>query len=133
MVWKLTIVAMILPSTFRIKLSDCASWFALITYKRMKVTVVFIGFYKLNGIWFLNFPRLADLLGYLLNSPDLCSPSEFLDRYDKPFDCVLDQGKFIVGLLVMISCEVNIRCKSWLNCSRLTHFILVLKIFSLWG
>ncbi|KAJ8037371.1 Testis-expressed protein 47 [Holothuria leucospilota] len=32
-----------------------------------------------------------DLLGYLLNSPDLCSPSEFLDRYDKPFDCVLDQ------------------------------------------
>ncbi|PIK42432.1 hypothetical protein BSL78_20728 [Apostichopus japonicus] len=32
-----------------------------------------------------------DLLGYLLNSLDLCSPDQFLNKYDEPFDVILDQ------------------------------------------
>ncbi|XP_038067153.1 testis-expressed protein 47-like isoform X2 [Patiria miniata] len=31
-----------------------------------------------------------DLIGFLLQSTDLCSPKEFLNRYDKPLDIVLD-------------------------------------------
>ncbi|XP_071797872.1 testis-expressed protein 47-like isoform X2 [Asterias amurensis] len=31
-----------------------------------------------------------DLIGYLLHSQDLCSPKEFLDKFDKPLDIVLD-------------------------------------------
>ncbi|XP_054762924.2 testis-expressed protein 47-like [Lytechinus pictus] len=31
-----------------------------------------------------------DLIGYLLFTPDLCTPAEFLNKYDKPMDVVLD-------------------------------------------
>ncbi|XP_071509520.1 testis-expressed protein 47-like [Diadema antillarum] len=31
-----------------------------------------------------------DLIGYLLFTPDLCTPAEFLQRYDSPMDVVLD-------------------------------------------
>ena len=38
----------------------------------------------------------ADLLGYLLASEDLCTPMNYLNRYDKPLDLVLDSGKLTV-------------------------------------
>ena len=60
--------------------------------KRPMWSLNFMGFVVVDFYLFVCF-SCSDLIGYLLFTPDLCTPAEFLNRYDQPMDVVLDNGK----------------------------------------